>query len=94
MSHPVTDLGQGSEKPDPRLPATALTPEQLRQDSKLSPVKIVVWIAIALLGAVAWSMIALVRGETINAMWFVFAAVCTYLIGYRFYSKVIERYIT
>ncbi|WP_231946610.1 carbon starvation CstA family protein [Auraticoccus monumenti] len=39
-------------------------------------------------------MIALVRGETINAIWFVFAAVCTYLIAYRFYTKVIERHVT
>ena len=43
--------------------------------------------------AVAWFMLAIVRGETVNAIWFVFAAVCTYLIGYRFYSKVIERYL-
>ena len=47
----------------------------------------------ALLGAVAWFMLAIVRGETVNAIWFVFAAVCTYLIGYRFYSKFIERYL-
>ena len=39
-------------------------------------------------------MIAIVRGETVNAIWFVFAAVCTYLIAYRFYSKFIERNIT
>ena len=38
-------------------------------------------------------MLAIIRGETVNAIWFVFAAVCTYLIGYRFYSKVIERYL-
>ena len=44
-------------------------------------------------GAVAWFMLRLVRGETVNAIWFVFAAVCTYFIGYRFYSKVIERYL-
>src|SRR6478736_2896223 len=48
----------------------------------------------ARLGGVAWFMLAIVRGETVNAIWFVFASVCTYLIGYRFYSKVIERYIT
>ena len=49
--------------------------------------------AVSLLGGVAWTMLAIVRGETVNAIWFVFAAVCTYLIGYRFYSKFIERYI-
>jgi carbon starvation protein len=34
-----------------------------------------------------------VRGETVNAIWFVFAAVCTYFIGYRFYSKYIEKHL-
>ncbi|MEO5862914.1 MAG: carbon starvation CstA family protein [Burkholderiales bacterium] len=44
------------------------------------------WLIIALAGASAIGGIALHRGESINAMWFVVAAVCTYLIGYRFYS--------
>ena len=44
------------------------------------------WTAIAVAGAAALGAIALNRGETINALWFVVAAVCTYLIGYRFYS--------
>ncbi|QTX05609.1 carbon starvation CstA family protein [Agromyces archimandritae] len=79
---------------DPNLPPVALTEEEQKKDAKWTPAKIALWVAIALLGAVAWTMIAIVRGETVNAMWFVFAAVCTYLIGYRFYSKVIERYIT
>ncbi|WP_019200503.1 carbon starvation CstA family protein [Tsukamurella sp. 1534] len=46
--------------------------------------------AIALLGAVGWAMIALARGESINAVWFVIAAVCTYVVGYRFYARLIE----
>ena len=32
-------------------------------------------------------MVAVVRGETINAIWFVFAAVCSYLIAFRFYTS-------
>ena len=64
------------------------------EDRKWTPTKIALWAAIALLGGVAWFMLAIIRGETVNAIWFVFASVCTYLIGYRFYSKVIERYIT
>src|SRR5919106_2729614 len=44
------------------------------------------WLLIALAGAVGWGMLALHRGETINAAWLVLAAVGTYLIGYRFYS--------
>ena len=58
-----------------------------------TPAKVTLWVAIALLGGVAWTMLAIVRGETVNAIWFVFAAICTYLIGYRFYSKVIERHL-
>ena len=45
-----------------------------------------IWVAIALLGASAIGGIAIHRGEQINALWFIAAAVCTYLIGYRFYS--------
>ncbi|EUA65208.1 carbon starvation CstA family protein [Mycobacteroides abscessus 1948] len=50
-----------------------------------------VLLLVALLGAFAWTMIALLRGEHVNAVWFVVAAICTYLIGYRFYAKLIER---
>ena len=80
--------------PDPTLPPTAVD-ESLREaeERKWTPAKIALWVAISLLGAVAWFMLAIVRGETVNAIWFVFAAVSTYLIGYRFYSKVIERYL-
>lgn len=46
----------------------------------------VIWLAIAITGASAAGGIALNRGESINAIWFIVAAVCTYLIGYRFYS--------
>ena len=61
---------------------------------KWTPLKIALWAAIALLGGLGWVMLAIVRGETVNAIWFVFAAVATYLIFYRFYSKYIERTIT
>jgi len=42
-----------------------------------------------LAGLLAVATIALHRGEQINAMWLVVAAVCTYALGYRFYSKFI-----
>jgi len=79
---------------DPDLPPVALREEQHDKAGRWTWPKIVLWVAIALLGGIAWTMLAIVRGETVNAIWFVFAAVCTYLIGYRFYSKVIERFIT
>jgi len=44
------------------------------------------WVALALFGAGALGYIALKRGETINAVWIVAAAMCVYLIAYRFYS--------
>jgi carbon starvation protein len=48
---------------------------------------------IAVVGAVAWAIIAFVRGETVNAVWFVAAAICTYIIGFRFYARLIEMKI-
>lgn len=53
----------------------------------------IVFAVIALVGAVAWSVIAVVRGETVNAVWFVVAAVCTYAVAYRFYARFVERKI-
>lgn len=53
----------------------------------------IVFAIIAVLGAVAWAIIAFTRGETVNALWFVVAAICTYLIGFRFYARLIEMKI-
>ena len=50
-----------------------------------------VWIPIALLGAFALAIIAIWRGEHVNAAWFVIAAVCLYLTMYRFYSKFLAE---
>jgi len=50
-----------------------------------------VWIPIALLGAFALAIIAVWRGEHVNAAWFVIAAVCIYLTMYRFYSKFLAE---
>ena len=53
------------------------------------PARIAVWSVVAIGGAFSVATIALDRGEEINAMWLVVAAVCSYAIGYRFYSKFI-----
>ena len=45
------------------------------------------WFAVALLGAWAYLTLALHRGERINSAFILVAALCTYAIGYRFYSK-------
>jgi carbon starvation protein len=53
-------------------------------------IRIVIWLAVAVAGAGALSAIALYRGEKpLNAMWFVVAAVCCYLVAFRLYSAFI-----
>ena len=47
------------------------------------------WAALSVAGACSLAFIALKRGESINAVWIVAAAVCVYLIAYRFYSLFI-----
>ncbi|GAA2110043.1 carbon starvation CstA family protein [Actinomadura alba] len=53
--------------------------------------QIVIWSAVSLVGAVAWGIIALSRGEEISAVWLVFAALASYAIAYRFYARFIVR---
>ncbi|MFS8630275.1 MAG: hypothetical protein LOD92_03770, partial [Bacillales bacterium] len=52
---------------------------------------IIIWGLISALGAFAFGIIALNRGESINSIWLITAALCIYAIGYRFYSKFIAR---
>lgn len=49
-------------------------------------IKTMLWTVIALIGAYALSVIALNRGESINALWIITAAACIYAIAYRFYA--------
>ncbi len=76
----------------------------IRTDEDLPPVAIVdrspitvrhkiMFAAVAVIGALAWAIIAFTRGEAVNAVWFVVAAICTYVIGFRFYARLIEMKI-
>ena len=47
------------------------------------------WAAVAIIGAMALGWIALMRGEPVNALWIVVAALCVYAIAYRFYGLFI-----
>jgi carbon starvation protein len=49
-------------------------------------IKTLIWSIVALAGASALGSIALNRGESINALWFITAAVCIYALAYRFYA--------
>ncbi|HTO72413.1 MAG TPA: carbon starvation CstA family protein, partial [Gemmatimonadales bacterium] len=50
-----------------------------------------IWLLVALAGAAGWAVLALSRGEPVSAAWLVLAAVGTYLIAYRFYSRILAR---
>ena len=76
----------------------------VRTDPELPPVAIIdrspittrhklIFGAVAVIGAIAWALIAFFRGETVNAVWFVIAAICTYVVGFRFYARLIEMKI-
>ena len=55
----------------------------------LSTRSALVWGAVALVGAVCWGVLAIARGETISALWLLFAELCSYAIAYRFYARFI-----
>ncbi|WP_068476439.1 carbon starvation CstA family protein [Pseudoclavibacter helvolus] len=93
MSHDAKNSGAALREPE--LPPVAVEDLDPNADKpRWTPAKVAMWVGIGLLGGLAWTMLAIVRGETVNAIWFVFAAVCTYVIAYRFYSKLIERKLT
>jgi carbon starvation protein CstA len=54
-------------------------------------VSLILWPAIAIIGAFSFAALALGRGESVNAVWLVTAALSVYFIAYRFYSKFIAE---
>ncbi|KPA89208.1 MULTISPECIES: carbon starvation CstA family protein [Pseudomonas] len=56
-----------------------------------SPLRHLPWLVLAILGACALGVVALRRGEAINALWIVVAAVAIYLVAYRYYSLFIAN---
>jgi carbon starvation protein CstA len=58
---------------------------------KPSPAGKILWVAIAVVGAWCLGVVALRRGEPINAIWLVAASIAVFLIGYRFYSLFIAN---
>jgi carbon starvation protein len=63
--------------------------EQQQRPWYRDPKQVTIWTAVAVVGAIAWGILALSRGEEISAAWLVFAALASYAIGYRFYSRFI-----
>ncbi|HEY6824656.1 MAG TPA: carbon starvation CstA family protein [Steroidobacteraceae bacterium] len=57
----------------------------------MSMARRLLWVVVAVLGAVALGIVALKRGEPVNAMWLVIAALCIYAIAFRFYGLFIAN---
>ena len=74
--------------PSPTPPEPTAPPEP---STRRSPASIVVWVLVALVGAVAWGVVALSRGENVSAVWLLVAALGSYSIAYRYYSRFIAR---
>jgi carbon starvation protein len=51
------------------------------------------WIVFAIVGAFALSVVATQRGEPINALWIVTAAICIFLVAYRYYALYIAKHV-
>jgi carbon starvation protein len=73
------------------MPASAVQTPDKTENSRMSPRSILLWATVAVLGAVAWGVLALARGEKISAVWLVVAALGSYAIAYRFYSRFLVR---
>jgi len=54
---------------------------------------VLIWGGISALGAVGFGILALSRGESVNSFWLLTAALCTYAVAYRFYSRFIAKKI-
>jgi len=67
--------------------STVTSPDQTGR--KMTPKSMVGWGAVAIVGAVCWTVLALARGENVSALWILFAALSSYAIAYRFYSRFI-----
>ncbi|WP_079190959.1 carbon starvation CstA family protein [Streptomyces sp. MNU77] len=72
-------------------PAPAPSAPQAPAKRGISPKSIVVWSLVALAGAIGWATLALSRGEEVSAAWMLAAALGSYAIAYRFYSRFIAN---
>ncbi|MQA82631.1 MAG: carbon starvation protein A [Streptosporangiales bacterium] len=54
---------------------------------------VLIWTAVALVGAAGWGVLALARGENVNAVWLLAAALGSYAIAYRFYARFLVKHV-
>ncbi|MFZ4277927.1 carbon starvation CstA family protein [Streptomyces arboris] len=75
----------------PESPTPAPLVPQAPGRRTLSPKSIAVWSLVGLVGAIGWATLALSRGEEVSAAWMLAAALGSYAIAYRFYSRFIAN---
>ncbi|MFF3969788.1 carbon starvation CstA family protein [Streptomyces rubiginosohelvolus] len=75
--------------PESPTPAPPVSPAAGRRGP--TPKSIAVWSLVALAGAIGWATLALSRGEEVSAAWMLAAALGSYAIAYRFYSRFIAN---
>ncbi|MBT2376453.1 MULTISPECIES: carbon starvation CstA family protein [unclassified Streptomyces] len=75
----------------PESPTPAPPVPQAPGRRTLSPKSIAVWSLVGLVGAIGWATLALSRGEEVSAAWMLAAALGSYAIAYRFYSRFIAN---
>src|SRR5699024_5233812 len=82
-----TGIGNGIE--DPVVDSTTTHSETSHKKKRMGFKEITIWVIVAIVGAIAWGMLALGRGEEVSAAWLVLAALASYAIAYRFYARFI-----
>ena len=60
------------------LPAVSLSDEERARQQRWTPLRVTIWILISAIAGLGWWMLAVRRGETVNGIWFVFAAIGSY----------------
>src|SRR5271166_4458038 len=88
---PVSDqLVSDTRAPQARACGVARGMMRLKRGSETMTLQAkFLWAGVAILGAISLGIVALTRGEPVNAAWLVVAAVCIYFIAYRFYALFI-----
>ena len=90
----MTVPGTGSNFSARRLTFGWLGDHALHSNLRMQRIlKVLLWGGLVALGTASFAVLALSRGETVSAAWLITAAACFYVIGYRFYSRIIAANI-
>ncbi|WJZ01801.1 carbon starvation CstA family protein [Corynebacterium freiburgense] len=86
----LTKDAEPVSKPEYVYSKASELPVGIRPSATMTIGKKIALLIVAIVAALGWGIIATARGETVNAVWLVFAAVGSYIIGFTFYARLIE----